>query len=626
MATKGINNLFDFKRTLPKPFDTLSSKIVATSSTYGNKTQSTLTGNVIKMLNAVCGCMKNEPGAVGLIDKNKSVAEYKSSISDEYHLVVYNSETGDIFASVYNKSTEAMTPYMMNPSARDGSAVLMAMFPFLMEDDEFKEKFNSYKTEYMTGFSDIGKATDLAAILCDNVYRRVKDDALTAHIETVIDTAGNLTRISQVNLDKGTYAPQDVIAGAFTIFDKTKTNCAIQRAIPIMNVKDLAGKFKFTDRQYNAVELCKIPVMPEWYVVPKEVIDICKHAMLTTGKSYQMRNFMLRGPAGSGKTMDAKAIASALNLPYMLFTCSSGTEIFDLLGQMLPKTEAVKSGDENLDSEIDMLNQFGGITYENVAKVMSLPDIDDMDYDPVGVYERLTGTQKENATSQECMTIVLERVTAKIKSITEAINGNKPDEQKFIYTETDFIKAIKNGYLIEIQEPTVITQPGVLVGLNSLLEQGGKITLPTGETITRHPDTVIIVTTNIDYDGCRNINQSVNDRMNMIFDVETPSAEVMMDRAMNITGEKDENMVSKMVDVVIDMAEYCRQNNVTDGEIGMRSLIDWIVSAQISGNVYDAALHTVISKATADTADRESLIVQCLEPKFEPTYCKAKTA
>jgi len=74
--------------------------------------------------------------------------------------------------------------------------------------------------------------------------------------------------------------------------------------------------------------------------------------------------------------------------------------------------------------------------------------------------------------------------------------------------ETDFVKALKHGYLVEVQEPSTIIQPGVLVGLNSLLEQEGSITLPTGEIIRRHPDTVVIVTTNVSYEGCRPMNRA----------------------------------------------------------------------------------------------------------------------
>ena len=52
-----------------------------------------------------------------------------------------------------------------------------------------------------------------------------------------------------------------------------------------------------------------------------------------------MRNFMMRGPAGTGKTEGAKAIAAGLGLPYVHLTCSANTEIYDLLGQMLPDVD-----------------------------------------------------------------------------------------------------------------------------------------------------------------------------------------------------------------------------------------------------------------------------------------------
>ena len=106
------------------------------------------------------------------------------------------------------------------------------------------------------------------------------------------------------------------------------------------------------------------------------------------------------------------------------------------------------------------------------------------------------------------MAVVMDMVAEKIKALSKPAEGEQSSGQTYTYVETDFIKALKNGYLLEIQEPTVIMQPGVLVGLNSLLEQGGSITLPTGEVIQRHPDTVIVVTTNVTYEGCRGLNRA----------------------------------------------------------------------------------------------------------------------
>lgn len=72
-----INNLFNYSRSLPVPFDTMTNKKVKVASMYGAKTESTLCGSVIKAVHAMCRCMNGTgEGAVGQIDTNKSVAEY----------------------------------------------------------------------------------------------------------------------------------------------------------------------------------------------------------------------------------------------------------------------------------------------------------------------------------------------------------------------------------------------------------------------------------------------------------------------------------------------------------------------------------------------------------------------
>lgn len=618
-----MNNLFCYSRPLPVPFDTLKNKKVGVSSKYGDGTQATLSGTVIKAVHAVCQCMNGtSEGAVGVID-HRSVAEYKSSMgADAYHLVVYDSNSGAIMASVYDKNTEVFETYTMNNSGRDGAAVMMALMPVLMNDDEFKEHFDQYYDQFISGFTDLPKATESMGYLCDNAYRRIKDPGCSAHVKVNVDKSGNLMRVSQAQLDSGAFTPTSVVAGEFTIFAKTGP-ATIKKASIIVEHSDFVGKYEFHARKLNPQEQMLVPKIPEWYIIPQEVVDICKHAQATTGKSMQMRNFLLRGPAGTGKTMGAKAIAAGLHLPYMKYTCSAGTEIFDFIGMIFPDSDSASTGDAQLDQEREILKSMGGINYANVSKLMNLPDLDDMDYDPAGVYLALTGTEKIDATSQECMGIVLEKVTEKVRALSKRDEASQSNGQTYTYVETDFIKALKNGYVIEIQEPSTIVQPGVLVGLNSLLEQSGSITLPTGEVIERHPDAVVVVTTNINYEGCRGMNQSVLDRMSLVRDVELPTPEVMVKRAMSVTGETDEYQVSQMVQVVNNIAEYCRKNSITDGSYGMRSLIDWIVSTQITGDPYQSALYTIISKATADELDRESLISTVLEPIFAPKRRKA---
>ena len=615
-----INNLFNYSRSLPVPFDTMTNKKVKVASMYGAKTESTLCGSVIKAVHAMCRCMNGTgEGAVGQIDTNKSVAEYKSSVGlDAYHLVVFDAASGSALASVYDKNTELIEQYVAHPSQRDGAAIFFALMPFLMSDAEFDETFQEYYDQFIAGYPDMAKATESMAILCDNAYRRIKDDTCPAHINITVDKSGNLMRVSQGQLDSGSFVPTSVTAGEFTIFAKTGP-AVIKKAGVVVEHTDFVGKYPLTPgRTLSALELSLIPKLPEWYIIPPEVVDICKHAQKTTGRPMQMRNFLLRGPAGTGKTMGAKAIAAGLGLPYMKYTCSANTEIFDFTGMIFPETDAVSTGCSELDREREILKSMGGISYANVAKLMRLPDLDDMDYDPAGVYQTLTGVENLAATVQDCMSVVLEKVTEKVQALSKRAENRQSSGQNYTYVETDFVKALKHGYLVEVQEPSTIIQPGVLVGLNSLLEQEGSITLPTGEIIRRHPDTVVIVTTNVSYEGCRQMNQSVVDRMSLVKDIELPEPEVMVQRAMAVTGCADEYLVSQMVQVVNDMADYCRKNSITDGACGMRSLIDWVISAEISGDPYLSAKYTVISKATADEEDREALITTILDPMFAP--------
>lgn len=615
-----INNLFNYSRSLPVPFDTMTNKKVKVASMYGAKTESTLCGSVIKAVHAMCRCMNGTgEGAVGQIDTNKSVAEYKSSVGpDAYHLVVFDAASGSALASVYDKNTELIEQYVAHPSQRDGAAIFFALMPFLMSDAEFDETFQEYYDQFIAGYPDMAKATESMAILCDNAYRRIKDDTCPAHINITVDKSGNLMRVSQGQLDSGSFVPISVTAGEFTILAKTGP-AVIKKAGVVVEHTDFVGKYPLTPgRTLSALELSLIPKLPEWYIIPPEVVDICKHAQKTTGRPMQMRNFLLRGPAGTGKTMGAKAIAAGLGLPYMKYTCSANTEIFDFTGMIFPETDAVSTGSPELDREREILKSMGGISYANVAKLMRLPDLDDMDYDPAGVYQALTGVENLAATVQDCMSVVLEKVTEKVQALSKRAENRQSSGQNYTYVETDFVKALKHGYLVEVQEPSTIIQPGVLVGLNSLLEQEGSITLPTGEIIRRHPDTVVIVTTNVSYEGCRSMNQSVVDRMSLVKDIELPEPEVMVQRAMAVTGCADEYLVSQMVQVVNDMADYCRKNSITDGACGMRSLIDWVISAEISGDPYLSAKYTVISKATADEEDREALITTILDPMFAP--------
>lgn len=466
------NNLFNYARSLPSPFDTLASKKIKVSSKYGSGTESTMSATVIKAVHAVCDCMNGSgEGAVGVID-HRTVAEYKSSKGpDFYHLVVFDSNSGAIMASGFDKNTEMIEVYQLHPSANDGAAVMMALMPLLMSDSEFEDHFQTYYEQRNTGYPDMKKATDSMAILCDNAYRRVKDDTCAAHIKMNLDKSGNVIRVSQAQLDSGVFTPTTVTAGEFTIFAKTG-RVAVKAAASSIDHSDFVGKYELTSgRRLSVLEETLVPKLENWYIIPEQVVNICQHALSTTGKPTQMRNFLLRGPAGTGKTKGAMAIAAGLHLPYMKYTCSASTEVFDFVGMVFPKTDDMSTGDAALDKEREMLQAMGGINYANISKLMNLPNLEDMDFDPAGVYESLTGVSNDEATSRDCMAIVMEMVTEKIKQLSKPAETESSGGQTYTYVETDFIKALKKGHgckLLSLPQKTMRGAIQCFVNLNEL--------------------------------------------------------------------------------------------------------------------------------------------------------------
>ncbi len=217
----------------------------------------------------------------------------------------------------------------------------------------------------------------------------------------------------------------------------------------------------------------------------------------------------------------------------------------------------------------------------------------------------LTGeTAPENITGDDVMNLLIE----KVKTNSNGIQYN--------YYDSELVKAIKYGWLCEIQEPAIIERPGVLTGLNSLLDTCQQVTLPTGEVIKRHPDCVIVVTTNTNYAGCKDINNSVLSRMQFKKDTELPTETELKERITGITGFSDDSTLSEMIKVVNEMHRFCQERMITDGSCGVRELIDWVQSYMILGNIMEAAELTVIPSASADSENQEQIKISCLNTHF----------
>jgi len=517
-------------------------------------------------------------------------------------VVVFNTKNGKFNAAVFSDPDSSPEPYSIKSRDKDGTALIMAIIAASLNNAEYTECISKIST-YLYDATAIKLSYDelsiYGTILCDNIYTRILSaDTLGADgIKVVMPNTTNIQPIRPLSIEKGTYAPNEVVAGTFRILLQNGRRAL---AHPIVSNAELPRMFAFSERVFTQKEQALIPIIEPWYVIPSEVVRISQHAHATTHASQAMRNFMLRGAAGVGKTEAVSAIAAALNLPYVTITCSANSEIIDLLGQFLPDIEGME--DANTAHRPNTIPHHG------------LPSLEDIQMDHASAYEMLTGIYQEDISIDEVYTKLIEVIRE--AAIKDSDKSDKQQAQGFRYVETPLVKAMKYGYVLEIQEPSVIANPGVLVGLNSLLDRGKKITLPTGETITRHPDTVVIITTNSDYSGCREINQSVISRMNLVLDIDEPSEDDLVARVSAITGCTDIESISLMASVIKDIQRRCRKTMISDGSCGVREFISWTQSFMITRDMEESARYTVASSVSANPESREEIWNTCIAPKI----------
>lgn len=282
----------------------------------------------------------------------------------------------------------------------------------------------------------------------------------------------------------------------------------------------------------------------------------------------KIMNVLLEGDAGSGKTQLARALSADLQLPYTKVTCFADMDKTDVFGALLP----VVSTDDNEDQEL----------LEAIYQTDSLQAV----LDVIQQHFQIDDTQAK------------ERLSQLIERINQTEN-TKSVEYKFYPSE--IVRAMQRGYLLEIQEPTVIRDASVLVALNSALEPNGLLNIPTG-IIRRHADCVVVITTNRNYQGNRPLNESLRDRVQHAEKMDLPSIDVMIERAIAKTNFADRDYLELMAQIIRLLDETAKANAIK-GVAGMRSYFFWVNSLKQGQDPLDSIFPKVLYKLTTDETE-----------------------
>ena len=289
----------------------------------------------------------------------------------------------------------------------------------------------------------------------------------------------------------------------------------------------------------------------------------------------KISNVLLEGDAGSGKTQLAKALSADLQLPYTKVTCFADMDKSDVFGALLPVVDSNKEQDQELLEAIYQTD-----TLEAVLTLIQ----NHYGIDPFSAKEKLA-------------------------ELVQRIEADYPDAIHYSYYPSEIVRAIEKGYLLEIQEPTVIRDASVLVALNSALEPNGMLNLPTG-IIRRHPDCVIVITTNRNYQGNRPLNESLRDRMQHAEKMDLPALEVMAERAMAKTMIQKQELLLKMAGIIRLLDETAKANAIK-GVAGMRSYFYWANTYKQGQDLLQSIYPKVLYKLSTDS-DELAILEQAL--------------
>ena len=522
-------------------------------------------------------------GAVGMqVGDGGNVNYYCLEYEKEEGLLalLYNDKSGIFMGCCYhNELVQSLQPVRKEKSVGEEYLALLAYASLQKEgalyDTEFDVNFTQLRKHVFLVNAEHDQLLKSAYICCDNLYRRIEGRKPVSEGGIPIEREqfkNTVKKIQRYHLKSGICSPNHQIKGEFQILRIADTP-------EKKTIGELKNMF-YKNRQLSDSAKAKIPCLSEDYTVSVEGQEI-----LQMIKKTPARLFMITGGAGVGKTTESRMIAQILGLPYYKLTCGPGTDETDLLVTTVPNIAKPKPEEEVFPSILDF----------QMDPASALAVVSDMYVDGI--------TEKD--AFREILHCVYQKGYEKAKK-----------EKDFTMVESAIIQACREPAVLEIQEPAMIENPGTLTKLNALFDDCASTELLHGETITRHPDTVILMTTNLNYIGCRMFNESILSRMNLIQHRADLTKEQMIERVIARTQCHETELITKMAETIIRIQNHLNSEDIQGGVCGYRELENWVWKYIADQDALQAVKDTVVSKAALLPEDRDEIMECYVRPYF----------
>lgn len=196
------------------------------------------------------------------------------------------------------------------------------------------------------------------------------------------------------------------------------------------------------------------------------------------------------------------------------------------------------------------------------------------------------------------------------------------------YEDTPIVKALKSGWVCEIQELSCCSNQGAETFFNPILDGTKTFEDATGRTFNVHPDALIIFTYNPSYCENNQVATSLLNRIDDCYRFEFPDRETAIDIFKKNTRCSDDYTLGKIYDICFNEANADSivnyiNNEELEEELSIRQVCSWIkrymncrrYNNQENGWL-EAAEHTIIQSLGQREPDVQQSIRQRLETVF----------
>ena len=592
MAEIKLFDTWTFQEEMPEPFSRFLQKeglrktttMVEWLSQYNQGRQATLHPPTLRaMLNIAGIYLKQTEGALGFQKGNYDLLnnfycmEYVKG--KRRYALVYNPISAKIRGVCKTEKQTYKALDFVERNVSDGEEVLAMLIYVSLEKKEalynleFAQNFILFMQQMKEGWKNAKLALKAAFLCCDNLYRRVENvqDFSNEGIPLEKSQLGKngMEQLSTLAIESELYAPNDAIKGTFQIFGETKK----VREWTLKELQKIYRQHWQVSKDYQD----RIPRLPEDMKVGEYAQDI-----LSAIVESPFRKFMITGNAGTGKTTDAQMIAQILGVPYFALNCGPETDESTLVAGIYPNSR------------------------KKTEDSMKFPSLQEFVTDPMQVLEEVAHTRKEGITKSEAFRELLD-------AVYQSGYQKAKNEGDFVMQESEIIKGCRMPSVIEIMEASLIVEPGTLGKLNRLLDDSRKLDLLYGEVVERHPNAIIIITTNLNYVANREFDFSVVSRMNKVQHRKDLTEQQLVERAMFRTGCKDMEVLKQMAKVMKRLDTVVKEEFGKAGLCGYREYENWVYEYMRTQNLVKAAEDTVLSKLASDEEDRDMLRQVCME-------------